>query len=69
MREMGLTQDEQGFSSFFVKFFDDFSKFQSTLSTLHFEKLSKMAEIWQKMKKSPIQLAFNPLLSKPKSDF
>ena len=48
---MGLRQVEQGFALFFAKFFgifDYFSKF--------------MAKIWQKMKKSLVQLALNPFL-------
>ena len=43
----------------FCHIFVDFSKFCSTFSTLHFEKSSNMAKIWQNMKKTHIQLAFN----------
>ena len=52
---------ETGFSSCFAKF-DDFSKFHSTLSMFHFEKSSNMEKMWQKMKKSLVQLAFNTFL-------
>ena len=44
--------------------FDDFSKFCSAFGALHFEKKSSsMPKIWQKMKKSLVELAFkNPFL-------
>ena len=40
--------------------FDDRSKFRSAFVALHFEKSWNMAKIWQKMKKSLVQLAFSP---------
>ena len=61
--EMGiLRQVEQGFSSLFVEFLPYFKIFQSSsppsvCSTL---KNKKMAKIWQKMKKSHVQLALHP---------
>ena len=58
--EIGWRQVEQGFSSFYPNFwgiFDDFSKFHSTFGILFFEKPSNMTKIWQKMKKSCVQLA------------
>ena len=74
--EMGWRKAEDGFSSFFVKFFlciEDFSKWNITNVLLNFEKSSKMAKIWQKMKKIHVQLSFNPLLKStskiPKSYF
>ena len=42
--------------------FDDFSKFCSTFDLLHNEKSSNIWQ-WQKMKKSLVQLAFNPYIS------
>ena len=39
-----------------------FHSFTIIFSTLHFEKSSNMAKIWQKMKKSLVRLAFNPFL-------
>ena len=64
---IGIRQVKHGFSSFFCQFFgiaaasfDDFSKFYSIFSALHFEKSSNSASIWQKMKKSLVQLALKP---------
>ena len=51
---MSLRKVKHGFSSFYQIFavFDDFSKFHSIFSVLHFEKSSNsMLKIWQKMKK------------------
>ena len=65
--EIGILQPEiyernelekQGFSSIF----DDFSQFCSTFGALHFQNFIK---ICQKMKKSLVQLSFNPLLFWP----
>ena len=62
---MGFWQVEHGFFSFFLPnfaIFDDCSKFYSTFGALHFEKSSNIAKIWQKMKKSLVQLALNAFL-------
>ena len=53
---------ELGFSSFSANFFPFLIEF-SKCHTLHIEKSSQIASIWQKMKKSLIQLAFNPFLT------
>ena len=45
-----------------VGIFDDFSKFHSAFSTLHFEKSLNMANILQKLKKSLVQLVINSFL-------
>ena len=40
--------------------FDDFSKWNVPKTLWKFEKWSNMAKLWQKMKKSLVQLAINP---------
>ena len=63
---MGLRQVEQDFSSFFATFlkylFDDVSNQSMQMVLQNFEKSSNMPKIWQKMKKSLVQLALNPFL-------
>ena len=63
--EMDWWQVEQGFSSFFEYFFlviyDGFAKWSSPKVLWNFKKSSNVAKNWQKMKKSLVQLAFNPL--------
>ena len=54
-----LRQVEQEFSSIFwqiIGIFADSPMFHSIYSALHFQKSSNMAKIWQKMKKSLVQL-------------
>ena len=71
--EMGfLRQVEQGFSVLFAECFgksDDFSQWSIPKALQNFEKLSNMPKIWQKMKKSLVQLAlkthFSMALPKP----
>ena len=62
-KKIGLMQVEQGFSSLsLLPIFDAYSKFHSNFGMLHFKKSSNMAKIKLKMKKSLLQLAFNPFL-------
>ena len=58
-RVLVLSKVDQGFSSFFGVF-DDFSKWRALKVLRNFEKSSNVPQIWQKMKKSLVQLAFNP---------
>ena len=59
-----IKQVEQVFSSFFLPNFWWFLKVESELKVLgNFEKSTNMAKIWQKMKKSIVQLASNPFFS------
>ena len=44
--------------------FNDFSKWSRSKVLKNFEKSSNMANVWQKKKKSLVQLAFNPFLGK-----
>ena len=54
--EMGLRQVEQGFYSFFAKFLTYLMIFQSSAAPSECPTL-KNHQIWQKMKKSLVQLA------------
>ena len=63
--KMGLRPVKPGVSPHFCQIFgifDEFSKLFSGCGVLHFEKLSNMPKIWQKMKKVLIRLALNPFL-------
>ena len=55
-------QVEQGFTSFFVKFFEYLIIFQSIAAPLVHSTFEISSKIWQKMKKSLVQLALNPFL-------
>ena len=57
-QKMGLRLVENGFSSFYAKFFatfNDLAKFpsSSTFDVLHFAKSSNMAKIWRKNEEKP----------------
>ena len=56
--EMGLGPIEQGFSSFFAKFFAYVFDNFSPKELRNFEKSSNMPKIWHKMNKSLDQLIF-----------
>ena len=57
-----IRQVEQGFSSFFAKFLPYMMMIFQRSAMLHFGKSSSMAKIWQKMKKSLVQIALYPFI-------
>ena len=59
---MGLTQVEQGFSSFFAKFLSYLMIFQRSSEPSAARSTLKNHQIWQIIKISIVQLAFNPFL-------
>ena len=63
-RKMGLKRHvEQGFSSFFAKFWANLMIFLKIriAPSIFYEKSTNLTKILQKMKKSLVQLAFSPL--------